>query len=186
MRICRALLVLSPLVLLAGCGNARTPPPTVTRPAQPSGFHTLGYPSSGFALSAPNNWLVQPKSHELVATISSGDAVVAVWRFPRHAKPPTGAKALAKAAQQLIAAARARDPSFELIRSNIQTVDGAPAVELAAFERVGGQRRRVRSVHVFAPDAELVLDEYAPPGAFHAVDHAVFSPVKHSLRLSSA
>jgi hypothetical protein len=186
MRLHRVLLALSSVVLVAGCGNSRTPAPAVTEPAQPSGFHTLGYPQSGFALSAPSNWLVQAKSAPLVATISSGDAVVAVWRFPRRAKPPTGTKALAKAAQQLIASARARDPSFELIRSNIQTVDGAPAVELAGFERVGGQRRRVRSVHVFAPHAELVLDEYAPPAAFHAIDHAVFSPVKHSLRLSSA
>jgi hypothetical protein len=182
----RAVLLLAPLVFLAGCGNSRTPSPSVTQPSQPSGFHTLGYPRSGFALSAPNNWLVQQKSGPLVTTISSGDAVVAVWRFPRHTKPPTGAKALAKAAQQLIAAAQARDPSFQLIRSKIQTVDQAPAVELAGFERVGGQRRRVRSVHVFVPDAEIVLDEYAPPGGFHAVDHAVFSPVKHSLRLSSA
>jgi hypothetical protein len=186
MRVRRAVLALSPLVLVAGCGNTRTPPPSTTQPVQPNGFHTLGYPRSGFALSAPNNWLVQPKSGPLLTTISSGDAVVAVWRFPRRAKPPAGPKALAAAAQQLIAAAQARDPSFQLIRSKVQTVDGAPAVELAGFERVGGQRRRVRSVHVFGPDAEIVLDEYAPPAAFHSVDHAVFSPVKHSLRLSSA
>jgi hypothetical protein len=41
----------------------------------------------------------------------------------------------------------------------------------------------VRSTHVYVPGAEYVLDEYAPPAMFHAVDHAVFSPIKRSLRL---
>jgi hypothetical protein len=31
-----------------------------------------------------------------------------------------------------------------------------------------------------------VLDEYAPPTAFHTVDHDVFSPLKRSLRLFPA
>jgi hypothetical protein len=41
-------------------------------------------------------------------------------------------------------------------------------------------------MHVFVARAEVVLDEYAPPQDFPAVDHAVFSPLKHSLLLSGA
>lgn len=181
-----ALLVACPLALLAGCGNSRTPAPTVSAPVAPNGFHVLAYPQSGVALAAPNNWLVQPKPAPMVTAISSGKAVVALWRFGRHLAPPVGARALRAAQGRLIAVARARDPSFRLIRSRIRTIDAAPAIELDAFERIGGQARRVRSLHVFAPAAELVLDEYAPPGIFHAVDHAVFSPLKRSLRLSAA
>ena len=62
----------------------------------------------------------------------------------------------------------------------------APAVELDALERVGGQLRRVRSIHVFLAHAEIVLDEYAPPGQFHAVNRAVFTPVRRSLALTGA
>jgi hypothetical protein len=168
--------------LLAGCGNAPTPVRDLSQTAAPTGFHALAYPQSGVAISVPDNWLVQPKTAPLLSTISSGNAVVALWRFRRTLPPPTRPRALSR----LIAAARARDPSFTLIRARIQTIDADPAIELDAFERVAGQPRRVRSVHVFAPGAELVLDEYAPPGIFHAVDHAVFSPLKRSLRLSAA
>ncbi|HUO72820.1 MAG TPA: hypothetical protein VMU39_18785 [Solirubrobacteraceae bacterium] len=172
--------------LLAGCGNTRTAAPEVSQPATPTGFHALAYPRSGVAISVPNNWLVQSKRTPLLSTISSGNAVVALWRYRRTLPPPTRRVALGAVQRQLIAGARARDPSFTLIRSRIQTIDATPAIELDAFERVAGQPRRVRSVHVFAPGAELVLDEYAPPGIFHAVDHAVFSPLKRSLRLSAA
>jgi hypothetical protein len=41
----------------------------------------------------------------------------------------------------------------------------------------------VRSVHVYGPTSEVVLDAYAPPASFHPLDHAVFSPVKRSLRV---
>jgi hypothetical protein len=51
---------------------------------------------------------------------------------------------------------------------------------------VGGQLRRVRSLLVYLAGAEVVLEEYAPPAAFHSVDHLVFSPVRRSLRLLSA
>jgi hypothetical protein len=39
-------------------------------------------------------------------------------------------------------------------------------------------------MHVYLPGAEVVLEEYAPPALFHRIDHAVFSPVKRSLRLT--
>jgi hypothetical protein len=57
-------------------------------------------------------------------------------------------------------------------------------VEVDALERVGKQIRRVHSVHVFVPHAELVLDEYAPPQLFAAVDRSVFVPVQRSLLVS--
>jgi len=68
----------------------------------------------------------------------------------------------------------------------VATVAGYPAIELDAFEQLKGSPRRVRSTHVFTGTSEVVLDEYAPTAIFHSVDHAVFSPLKRSLRLTSA
>src|SRR5437588_6990613 len=120
----------------------------------------------------------------MVTVVTSGAAVVAVWRFQRQEPLPSLPDALARARKQLIRAARARDASLQLIRSKLVTVARARAIEVDAIERIRGQVRRVRSTHVFAFGAELVLEEYAPVDLFHAVDHAVFSPLKRSLLLT--
>lgn len=71
-----------------------------------------------------------------------------------------------------------------MIRSALTRADGRPAIALDVLERISGQLRRVRSLHVYAGGAELVLEEYAPPAVFSTVDHAVFSPVTRSLKLA--
>jgi len=65
-------------------------------------------------------------------------------------------------------------------------IDGARAVQLQARERIGGQVRRVSSTHVYVPGAELVLDEYAPPAQYAAIDRSVFAPIRRSLALLPA
>jgi hypothetical protein len=54
---------------------------------------------------------------------------------------------------------------------------------LVGDQRVAGQQRRVRSTHVFAQGAEVVVDQYAAPRDFAAVDAAVFEPTVRSLRI---
>jgi hypothetical protein len=179
-------LLVAVLVLLAGCGNSRTPVPDALSPLTPHAFRTLRFPGARVRLRAPTDWFVDRGRGSLIATVASGPAVVALWRFPRTSPLPADASALASARRSLLVQARRRDPRFALIRSSLASVDGVPAVELDAFEHLGGQLRRVRSTHLFDADAELVLDEYAPPGVFHAVDHAVFSPLKRSLRVLPA
>ena len=174
-----------PLTLLAACGNSRTPVPNTAASAG-GAFRLLRYPAAGIALRAPNDWSAATSEGPLIATFTSGNSVVAVWRFPRSVGPPTGRAALTRARKQLILEARKRDPRLTLIRSTITKVDGVPAVELDAFEQISGHRRRVRSTHAFEPRAEIVLDEYAIPREFHIVDQAVFSPLKHSLVLSGS
>jgi hypothetical protein len=175
-----------PLIVLLGCGDARTPVPSLTNPAAPHGFRLVRYPGAGVSFKAPGDWLVTRQQPPGVAITSSGSAVVAVWRFPRSATAPAGAAALEHARSALIGAARSRDSTLQLIRANLVRVAGAPAVELDAFERIAGQPRRVRSIHVYVAGGELVVDEYAPASTFHAVDHQVFSPLKRSLALSPA
>jgi hypothetical protein len=169
--------------LLAGCGNSRTAVPALTRPLAPAGFRTVRYPTSGVVFRAPSNWLVVGQQAPMVAIASSGSAIVSIWRFTRSGPPPNGKGALTRARTRLLGEARSRDSTLKLIRTKLARVDGAPAVELDALERITGQTRRVRSIHIYPSGAEVVLEEYAPPSVFHAVDHAVFSPIKRSLTL---
>jgi hypothetical protein len=112
--------------------------------------------------------------------------MVAVWRYPRMEPAPVTPAALGQARDELVKAARARDHTVKVIRALVTRFDGHDAVELAALEHVAGRSTRVRSIHVFAFGAEIVLDTYAPVSAFHTVDHAVFSPLKRSLRIARA
>jgi hypothetical protein len=189
-----ALVLCWSLLSLGSCGNSRTPVPDLSQPVNPTSFRTLRYSGSTVALGlkrswsvefgAPSNWSIVMRRPPVVAVVTSGDAVVALWRYGRKASVPAGAEAYVRARQELIDAARVRDPSLRLISAKSVRVGGDPGIELDAMESVGGQRRRVRSTHVFVPGAELVLDEYAPLAVFHLVDHMVFSPLKRSLRLS--
>jgi hypothetical protein len=171
--------------LLAGCGTSRAPVPNVFAPAAPTSLARLTFPFPGVAVSfkVPTNWTHASDTPPLVGTFSSGTAVIALWRYHRTGPPPADSGAAAHARSLLIGAARARDRTLTLIRSKLTTIDGAQTVVLDATEMISGRLRRVRSFHVFVRGAEIVLDEYAPEALFHAVDHAVFSPLNHSLAL---
>jgi hypothetical protein len=172
-----------PLLVLAACGNARTPAASVIWPAAPTGFRALSYPQSGLAFDAPRNWAASAQQAPLVATVSSGAAIVAVWRYTRHR---SGSSSPAELQRALINQARKSDPTLRVITSRSRTVDGAPAIVLNAFESVAGFPRRVRSIHIFTRGAEIVFDEYAPPIVFDAVNRKVFAPVARSVRLTRA
>jgi hypothetical protein len=176
-----ALICLLPAI--AGCGNARTPVPDYSRFQAPTGHRLVPLPRAGLELQAPANWLTELGSAPLIAVISSGPATISVWRYQRRPPPPASATELSRTRAQLIGAAQARDPTLRVIRTKVAQIDRAQAIELDAVERIAGQQRRVRSIHMFLAGAELVLEEYAPVDQFHAVDHAVFSPLKRSLRL---
>jgi hypothetical protein len=176
----------STLVLLAGCGNSRTTVPSLSAPVSPGVLRWVSYPAYGVTIRAPKNWAVSGGRRPLVTTISLSSSVAAVWSYPRHGGPPASLAALGRFRRGLIDSARRRDPSLQLIRSTVALVDGFPSVEVDALEHVGGRLRRARSIHVFTRSSEIVLDEYAPAALFHTVDHAVFSPLKRSLRIAPA
>jgi hypothetical protein len=164
----------------AGCGYTRTPVRSVI---VPTGLNGESFPRVGVDIFVPLGWTESVSALPLAATISSGPAVIALWRYSRSAPPPSDALALAAARRALISAARARDPGLVVIRSKLTRIGRAPAIVLDAFERIDRLRRRVRSVHIYVQGAEIVIDEYAPPSQFHAIDHDVFSPVVHGIRL---
>ncbi len=132
---------------------------------------------------APANWTVSRQKPPLLATVNSGAAIVAVWRYPRAAPVPATPAALAQTRSALIRSAQSSDPSLRLIGSRLGRQHGAPTIILDATERIAGYERRVRSIHMFGSGEEVVVDEYAPPDIFATVDHVVFSPVSRSLTL---
>jgi hypothetical protein len=170
-------------VLLAGCGSSRTPVPSLLVPSAPGAFARVSLQNVGVSLRVPTKWTRMIHVPPLYEVFNSGPAVIALWRYRRTGAPVSDAAAAARARALLIGAARARSPTLSVIRSKLTRIGRARAVVLDATELISGRRRRVRSFHVFLPRAEIVLEEYAPASMFHAVDHAVFSPVNHSLVL---
>jgi hypothetical protein len=169
---------------LSGCGDARTPALDVTTPATPSGHTVARFGSEGLQLRAvPASWRVQPGQPPLVATISSGDATLAIWRYPRTQPLPRTHAALHQALAALLATVRARDPTFQRLRSKTTRVDHQPAIVVLGLETIDGNRRETRSTHVFAYGAEVVLDAYAPAPSFVRLDRLAFLPMIRSTRL---
>ncbi|HWE32467.1 MAG TPA: hypothetical protein VG410_03225 [Solirubrobacteraceae bacterium] len=168
-------------LLLAGCGESRTPVPNVNVPAAPRSYIRLSFPRIGVSFYAPKNWTrVNGRGF---AVIASASAVISLRAYSSNGSTPATAAALAAARGRLIAAAHNQDRTLQLIRTKLTRVDGVDAIVLDAMETIAGARRRVRSLHLFPAGGEIVIEESAPLALFHIADHYVFSPLNHSLRL---
>ena len=176
-------LVAALALAVAGCGNQRTPAPAVPPPAAPVGERTVDLDFAGVAFQRPANWALTRGAAPQLATVASGRAAVVVWRYPRAEPLPTAPDALQRSRQALIAAARARDRTLRVVSSRVVALGDVKGVEVVADERLGLGRRQVRSTHVYAQGAELVLDAYAPRGDFARVDRTVFRPLLGSLQV---
>lgn len=174
------------LLVLAGCGNPRQSPPDVLTPGPPIGANRVAYPAIGLAFRSPGGWSkVDGSSSFAVATISTGQAVIGIWRYPRTEPLPATAAELDVATAALVAAAKARDPTFTPIRTSVLKVGGSPAVQVRATETVDGQQRMVRSTHVYAQGAEFVIDAFCPIKDFKRVDAQVFRPMLQTFRFTA-
>jgi hypothetical protein len=163
------------------CGRERISPPDVVRPATPTGSAPQAFPRAGMSFDGPGNWPFLPGRPPLVASASSGTATVALWRYLRSEPLPREDAELEAAQTALEDAARTRDKTFVVEEGRRLEIDGAPAVQLLGTETVAGQKRRVRSTHVYAKGAEFVVDAYAPENEFARVDREVFTPIVESL-----
>lgn len=171
------------LVLLAGCGNERTDPPDVATPGPPLGSTRQSDPTNAISFLVPVGWRFDRGQAPLVATIATGQASIAIWRYPRTEPLPTTDAQLDQALNDLVAAAKARDPTFtEQAREKLE-VDGKPAVQLRGTGSVAGQPRTVRSTHVYADGHEVVVDALVPAKDFARVDELVTAPLLRELRL---
>jgi hypothetical protein len=179
-----ALTLIAAAALLAGCGNERPPAPDVKTPGGPVGTTAARYPKQGITFTAPGGWRLTPGAAPLVATVQTGQATVAVWRYPRGEALPRSQAQLRAARDALLAAAKARDPTFDALKSSTIRVAGAPAVQVRATETIDGHARMVRSTHVYKHGAEVVVDSYAPAKDFRRVDAQVFRPLLRTLRIT--
>jgi hypothetical protein len=169
---------------LAGCGNARGRAPDITVPARPAKFATHAFPAAGVTFGYPANWSLQAGTAQyLVATVGSGRAAVAIWRFVRTEPLPANRKAIEAARSNLLKMIRVRDRRARVHSAKLLFIAKAPAIELRAREHIAGQLREVRSAHIYFADAEIVVDMYAPAAQFASVDRTVFRPLLRSLRL---
>jgi hypothetical protein len=168
----------------SGCGNQRQAPPDVTTPGPPLGTTQQAFPAAGLRFQAPAGWTITPGTAPLIVTITTGQATLAVYRYPRSEALPASKAQLGAALDALVAAAKTRDPTFQEIRRNTLQVDGKPAVQLRGTETVDGQPRVVRSTHVYADGGEVVVDAFAPASDFRRVDAQAFRGVLRSLAIS--
>jgi hypothetical protein len=181
----RRLTILACLAL-AGCGNHQQRPPVVGPPAQPTGTTPVAFDRAGVRFAAPGGWHVQAGTAPLVATVQSGTALVAIWRYPRTEPLPASHAQLTQARDLLLQAAKARDATFKPLKSAITKLGSHPAIQVRGTETVSGRPRMVRSTHVYAFGAEVVVDAYAPDDVFGRVDRSAFLPLVRSLKLRAA
>jgi hypothetical protein len=172
--------------LLAGCGGGATTVPDVDAAQAPSHWTRARFPAAGLRVRVPANWSTKPASSPQVASVSSGRATVALWRYPRAESLPTGRTALDTARRALLAAVRRRDRTFRLARVSAKRLAGTPAIVVVGSETMNGQRMGVRSTHLFAHAGEVVVDAFAPPAQFRQLDRTVFRPLSRSVRIGRA
>jgi hypothetical protein len=133
---------------------------------------------------APKGWLVNEGEGTQVYTISTGEATIAIYRYPRTEQTPRTRTQLDQAADLLVGAAKARDSTFTELKRGRLKVDGHPAVQLRGTETIVGRPRMVRSTHVYTRRAEIVVDAFAPAKDFRRVDEQVFRPLLKSLKIA--
>ena len=169
------------LAALAGCGSdSSSSSTTATTSAETSGQ----FVKQGVTFTPPADWSVDAGTGHLVATAQAGQATVAVWRYPRTEALPDTKVELQAARDALIKASSKRDVTFEQIKTAATTIAGEPAVQIRAREHIAGQPRTVRSTHIYANGAEIVVDAYADADSFRKVDADVFRPMLRSLHVS--
>lgn len=173
-------------VALGACGNSRQLAPDVGTPGPAFGSEIAAYPQAGLTLRrAPAGWARTPGEAPAVVTIATGQATIGIFRYPRTEPLPRTARQLNAAATALVAAAKARDPTFKEIKRARLTVDGQPAVQIRGTGTIDGQPRTVRTTHVYAFGAETVIDAFAPEKDFRRVDRTVFRPLLATAKLKA-
>ena len=186
----RALLTLlaGAAILLAGCGNERTPVPELGLIPAPKGFRDAEFKAQGVQFRAPTNWRIVPGSDAQLATVAIGDAQVGIWRYERSEPLPETRAQLGAARQALVAQIESRDPTFKLTSTRLVVKPGFRGVEVVGSGTNlanGSIQRSMRSLHAYGHGAEVVMDAFAPPRDFARVDEQTFGPMARSLRLTA-
>ena len=176
------------VILLAGCGNDRTPPPELGLIPAPKDFRDTEFEAEGVQFRAPTNWRVVDGDPPHLATVAIGDAQIGIWRYERSEPLPETRAQLAAARQALVAQIESRDPSFKLTSTRLVLKPGFRGVEVVGTGTNlanGSIQRSMRSLHAYGHGGEVVMDAFAPPRDFARVDEQTFGPMARSLRLTA-
>jgi hypothetical protein len=152
----------------------------------PRGSTELRDPRTRLRFVAPVNWTRRIRDNPGVVRISSGDAEVSGWAYPRAEKLPSTRAQLAAARDALVARARQRNPTFRLVASRISRVKGSPAIELRGTQQLLGKQIETHSVHIYRGLGEYVFEALAPARDFGVADRKVLDPLLKSLDFSQA
>jgi hypothetical protein len=175
---------LAAAIAVGGCGSDRKKAPDVTRSSGAFGWITVSLPEQGETFERPKEWHYTPGTAPLLATMTSGEATIAVWRYPRTEPLPETDEELTLARDALVGAAKTRDKTFEETKAKATRAAHHPAVVIVANETVAGHARVVRSTHVYGEGGEVVVDAFAPPGVFPKLEDPIFRRVVRSLKIS--
>ena len=170
---------------VAGCGNDPAKPPAVTNPKPAFGWQDFDIPAQGVKFQRPTAWRITPGDAPLLATLSSGLVTISVWRYPRNEPLPKTPEELDVAKDALVAAAKARDPSFKVIKAKGTRAAHEPAVVIIGDETVAGQPRRVRSTHIYSNASEVVVDAFAPKDQYAKVEDPIIRPLVRSFQITA-
>ena len=184
MRVGAILPALSAALALApvGCGNARQHPPPLGRIGPPGPFVAYANTHDGVSFGHPQSWIAVSGRAPLVVKLEQGSALVAIYRYPRT-DLPLGPAGVEHSRRRLLGSLARRAPSFRVESSDVTAIDSAPAVEIRGSGRIGRQRVRSLSVHVYKSKAEFVIDAYAAPRVFDRAERVAFDPLLDSLQL---
>ncbi|HEY3020302.1 MAG TPA: hypothetical protein VGJ32_08920 [Solirubrobacteraceae bacterium] len=180
----RTTIALLLLAALAGCGSDKSKPADATQVKPAGGNVAVKIPKAGVTFEAPAGWRRQKGRAPLVYAVQTGQATLALWRYPRTEQLPVTHKALQAAKEALVAQIRKRDPTFKVTRAKLLHVGPKRAVQVLGTGAIAGNRRTIRSTHIYTEKAEFVVDAYAPPTVFDRVDQQVFAPVLDSLQIA--
>jgi hypothetical protein len=175
--------VAAAVTLAAGCGNDATKPPKASKPTVADAWTTVSFTKQGVSFERPTEWHYAAGTTPLLATITSGNATIAVWRYPRSEILPSTPDELNAARDALIAAAKTRDKTFAVKQAKATRAAHHPAVVIVADETVAGRARMVRSTHVYGDGGEVVIDAFAPQRIYPMLEAPIFRRVVHSLKV---
>ena len=177
------LAVLAAAALLgAGCGNERGTPPPLDALGKAGAKKEFVNPGV-VRFRYPETWFAAGATAPRYAQLSSGGALASVYAYPRSdlATDPASIEA---ARRRLIQSLHRRDPGFLIESTKISEVDGSPAVEIRGRGTIAGEPVKIRSVHVYRPGVEWLIDAYARPPQFAEANRIAFAPMIASLQLS--
>ena len=179
-----ALCALAVVPALAACGSKPDDLGDPGSAAKPEKLVVAKYPKAGMTFKVPANWRRTPGTYPRVTTLSSGEALLAIWAYRRNEPAPPNKAALKSAKTRLVKRIKQRNKRFDVSVSHTRTIAGRPALEVSGVQTIAGVPFKTRSIHIFKRDGEYVFEALAPAKQFNTLEKGVLKPVLASIKLT--